>query len=76
MTTAEKIKFAALKRKIAAGIEDLDQGRFKTYSDSNSCSWRKKSGDLEDSGSKQQGLNEKNDLRPRRVRRLRTLSGA
>jgi len=28
-------QLAALKRDIAAGIEDLEQGRFQTYSDAN-----------------------------------------
>jgi hypothetical protein len=30
---ADKIKLARLKRDIAAGIDDLEQGRFKTYHD-------------------------------------------
>jgi len=30
-----EIKFAALKREIALGIEDLAHGRFQTYNDAN-----------------------------------------
>ena len=35
MNTADEIKLAALKREVAAGIDDLNHGRFQTYNDSN-----------------------------------------
>ncbi|TAK94639.1 MAG: hypothetical protein EPO07_16410 [Verrucomicrobia bacterium] len=35
MSTVDKIKVAVLKRKLAAGVNDLDHGSFQTYSDAN-----------------------------------------
>ena len=35
MNTADEIKLAALKREIAAGVDDLNHDRFQTYNDSN-----------------------------------------
>jgi len=35
MNTVDEIKLATLKREIVAGIDDLDHGRFQTYSDAN-----------------------------------------
>ena len=35
MSAVDEIKVAALKRELAAGIEDFGQGRFQTYSDAN-----------------------------------------
>jgi hypothetical protein len=35
MSTVDEIKVAALKRELAAGVDDLDHGRFQTYSDAN-----------------------------------------
>jgi len=35
MSTADKIKVATLKRELAVGIDDLDHGRFQTYTDAN-----------------------------------------
>jgi hypothetical protein len=35
MNTAKEIKVAALKSEIAAGIDDLDHGRFQTHTDAN-----------------------------------------
>ena len=35
MSTVDETKLAALKREIAAGIDDLDHGRFRTYTDAN-----------------------------------------
>ena len=35
MSSADEIKVAALKRELAAGVDDLDHGRFQSYSDAN-----------------------------------------
>ena len=35
MNNLNEIKLADLKREIAVGVEDLDRGRFQTYSDAN-----------------------------------------
>ena len=35
MNSLDEIKLADLKREIAVGVEDLDRGRFQTYSDAN-----------------------------------------
>ena len=35
MNTEDETKLAALKREIATGTDDLDHGRFQTYTDTN-----------------------------------------
>ena len=58
MNTADEIKLAALKREVAAGVDDLNHGRFQTYNDSNLMKL------ADDVG--RRGRNRLNGLRPAR----------